>query len=205
LKERVAAIHKLRDGSVFVPAEHRSIPVAGIGSSDEMWQVMVAGGCWVDDKAAAGRSPKFVFPESDRTESATHKATTEYPLTLLPYGWQGAAGRGQVSPLFTKLYQESGLRSAKGRVFIHPETGRQSHLEDGRAALLTTMGGSLVTKVSFDTSVMPGVIEAPVGPEILAEWSDSDPLTGDEILALCEVNTDGTWRITHASLSEARA
>jgi anaerobic selenocysteine-containing dehydrogenase len=99
--------------------------------------------------------------------------------------------------MMSKLYQESGVRAGGGVVEIHPETARQCGVAEGELAVVQTRCGTCVRKVRVDAAVMPGVIQAEVGPS-------ADPACpSGALLDACGVAGDGTWRLARASLRRA--
>ncbi len=109
------------------------------------------------------------------------------------------SGTGQLSPLMTKLFTESDLRSSAHKVSVNPDTGRMHGLSDRGTAVVETTQGSMRVQVAFDPAVMPGIIEAAVGPDpacLGRDWSAG-------ILSVCRIENDGTWRATRAKVREA--
>jgi hypothetical protein len=73
------------------------------------------------------------------------------------------------SPLFTKLYQESGLLLGPGQVAIHPKMGIS-----GRA-FLETSRGKLPVEVILDRGIPPGKVQYPPAPEFLDLCGSEEP------------------------------
>jgi hypothetical protein len=73
------------------------------------------------------------------------------------------------SPLFTKLYQESGLLLAPGQVAVHPTTGIS-----GRAFLQTSRG-KLPVEVLLDAGIPPGKVRYVPTPELLDLCGSEEP------------------------------
>jgi anaerobic selenocysteine-containing dehydrogenase len=63
-----------------------------------------------------------------------------------------------VSPLMTKLYQESNLRLAPNRVALHPDDARAANLMKGGRAILQTRIGKCTVEVTVDASVPAGAV-----------------------------------------------
>jgi anaerobic selenocysteine-containing dehydrogenase len=116
----------------------------------------------------------------------------------MPFGWRGAVGNGQVSPVMSKLYQESGLRNLANQAFINPDTGSANGLVDGAPALLKTPRGAVTAKMQFDPAVMPGVIHVAIGPA--PNGTESAQKLEENILAICRIENDSTWRVTPAQV-----
>jgi hypothetical protein len=90
-RARVEAIFGKKRGSVFLFASGERRAVQEMESAEKLWEAMRAGACWTDDgvEGAASR-------------------------------WATEAGAGRtaatITPLATKLYQESGLWRRAGRL-----------------------------------------------------------------------------------------
>jgi hypothetical protein len=91
-RRRVEAIFASRRGSVSAFDGGTASAVKDLESAEKLWEVMTAGACWIDD-AAAGEASHWAAP----SRLARHSA-------------------GPVTPLATKLHQESALwANAAGR------------------------------------------------------------------------------------------
>ncbi len=205
MKERVGQIHKEGRGYVYGSRNGRSISVSDIGTSQQMWNQLTAGGYWIDDPAEQpnisgiellGGSTGFDNLLSGTDSDAGLQQT--YPLVLIPFGWRGVVDSGPVSPLLTKLYQESDYRQCTNKALINPQTARTYRLREGRKAVLETKTGRIEVVVIASEEVMPGVVHVALGP-------DSDSLTGrrkvaiqTSILSVCDLSEDNTWRVTRA-------
>ena len=201
LKQRVASIHAARRGEVFHYADATRTAVRDVKSADDLWKALEEGGCWIDRQPAAHGKVRVAIlgDAADRVlEAAAGRlpADTQFPLALLPYGWRGAAG-GAVSPIMSKLYQESDVRPGGDTIEVHPETAQKYGIADGQVAIVQTRCGSCQRRVRTDDAVMPGVIQAEVGP------SASGNCRPEALLSACGVAGDGTWRLARASLRRA--
>ena len=102
----------------------------------------------------------------------------------------------------SKVFQESDLRDVAGRVFVNPSTAASAGVKSGGRALVRTRTGSATVTVVESEAVMPGVISGVVGP-LPNGVTTGDELTNDGVLALCDLQDDGTWRLTGATLGRA--
>jgi len=147
---------------------------------DEFWKALNAGGCWTGEAQDCGKPPGVAMPVRDC--DAVSKAgvgmsadgPTEHPGTgpagtlcatapwpfLLAIDQPGAASL--VSPLMSKLSQESGLRLGPHRAAMHPKAG----FEDRERAVLETPYGRRPIEVAVDAGVPPGVVLMADRPEI---------------------------------------
>lgn len=90
--ERAAGIHRSGRGRVLSYTDSQSTPLHEM-KADEFWKTLHEGGCWVDE--AGGNLP------GERKTSAP---------AVVAMTWEMRMARGPMSPLVTKLYQESNLR-----------------------------------------------------------------------------------------------
>jgi menaquinone reductase, molybdopterin-binding-like subunit len=210
LKSRASAIYRNGRGEIFDIADKRVRDIKEAGSVEKFWDILKAGGCWIDAKPEMQPSSRFSLLGKSaqgfeklsqiaggRLQSPTAK---EYPLVLMPFGWRVAVGNGQVSPVMSKLYQESGLRSLANQAFLNPDTGGAVGLEDGKQAIIVTQQGSMFVTIRFDSGVMPAVIHVAVGPA--RNGTESMNEIDENILQICQVESDATWRVTQAQVKK---
>jgi anaerobic selenocysteine-containing dehydrogenase len=152
LKQRVAAIKKDGHGAVFTYADGKSTRVSDIASADALWKTLLAGAVWRDDPI---RNASMRLPVHGPDSDATFTNTSEFPLTLV-----ASDPPPRSSPLMSKLYRESGLRTCVNQATVHPETGRRYGLEQGSRANIRTASGAVTVQVLFNPAAMPGTIEA---------------------------------------------
>jgi anaerobic selenocysteine-containing dehydrogenase len=201
LKQRVAAIHASRRGEVFHYADGTRTAVRDVKSADDLWKALEEGGCWIDRQPIAHAKLRVTIlgGAGDRVlEAAAGRLPADalFPLALVPYGWRGAAG-GAVSPIMSKLYQESTVRMGGDVIELHPDTARRCGVADGEVAIVETRCGGCTRKVRINDAVMPGVLQAEVGP------SANRNCRPEALLNACGVAGDGTWRLARASLRRA--
>jgi anaerobic selenocysteine-containing dehydrogenase len=214
LKRRVEAIHKSGRGVVFNYADGKTVPMSEVASADHLWKSLSQGACWVDSGAYSkpmmrysllGKAPenfqKLMKAGEGRLQLEV-VAENAFPLVLMPFGWRGAVSNTLLSPLMTKLYQESGLRRLSNEALLNPDTAKSAGLSDGSTAVIETRAGTCRVKVRLDAAVMPGVLQVAVGPE-LSGFSEVYSKPGESILSICNLNGDSTWRVTRAKVQEA--
>ena len=160
---------------------------------------------WIDD-AYDQKPPQKVTllgslrKELDRTIAST-KTANSVSLVLMPVGWRGAMASGHMSPVMSKVFQESELRNLAGRLRINPLTGSNMNIEEGDIAKISTNSGVLETTVHLDSSVRPDVVVASVGP--LPNGVDAnEQLHAEGVLALCDITEEETWRVTPATIEK---
>ena len=211
IKRRVEAIYKSKSGLVFTSIDKKSADVKNISSSDDLLKMLMDGGCWFDKHSNSKSVGQFSFfgkTSSQRLQDAAEgmrqvrgQNKKEYPLVLMPYGWRGASGSGQLSPVMTKVYQESNLRRTARQAMLNPVTGKAFGISDGKRMVIETESGSLTLEARLSASVMPGVIHVEVGPDGRA--LPAGQTNGEDILAICTIEENSTWRVTQARVREA--
>ncbi len=210
LKKHVDALYRSRRGHVFVYANKETVDISKIESSEQLWKLLVDGGVWIDTSAEPAQRLLFfghrkenyarmkTFIE-ERKQSAG-KRTGGFPLALMPF--RACGDVGEISPLMTKLYQESGLRAMSNRAMINPGTGAMFNLIDGAPAIVSTQKGKMKVDVRFDESVMPSVLFVSAGPD-KACFNHSTAAKEENILLLCECDTDSLHCATPANIQKA--
>lgn len=146
LRERADAILKSGRGSVFRGMDGKTVALKQF-APDEFWKALNDGACWIDERDAKAAPPVLHLAE----QAALPVAVAEQ---------RGAAAL--VSPLMSKLHEESNLRLPRRGVALHPSSG----LAEGARAMLETNCGRLEVAVTLDSSVPPGVVQAAAGPEL---------------------------------------
>jgi hypothetical protein len=157
LQERAAAIQKSGRGSLFIPSTATSTPVRDVKPA-EFRKLLQAGATWIDDPNANLPAPKLAIPAlpSDTPDSA-------FPLAVAV---SEPGTPTLVSPLLSKVYQESNLRLAPESVALHPSDAHQCGLANGSRARLETGAGSAAIEVTVDSTVPPGIVQISGGPGI---------------------------------------
>jgi anaerobic selenocysteine-containing dehydrogenase len=211
LKQKAEAIHKSRRGTIFNFADGSSTPNSTIASADDLWKRLNEGAIWIDSPRKQAPPKTFSFlghVSQDRFQKSASTYTTiksqsrnEKNIILIPYGFSAAVGSGQLSPLMSKLYQESNLRRGKHSVSMHPSSGAGLDLNEGDKAIMSTSKGACEVSVHFDSAVMPGIGLVSVGPDPVDFVKNGTRLT-DGPLDIVEINGT-TWNATSAILRKA--
>lgn len=187
IRQRADAIHEAGRGTVWNYAEGSETAVKEIASADDLWKAFESGARWNDVEAPANARPApYAAPDVAAIERRAEPAG--FPLALAPCGWRGTAG--PVSPLFSKLYEESHLRAAEGEARINPVTANQCGVADRGSVIVETACGSEMMTAVCDENVMPGVIEAPIEP-------------GTGVLEICNALDGCGWRTAPARMRRA--
>ncbi len=155
LRERADAIHKAGLGTVLTYADAKETPVKEL-TPDAFWKALTGGGAWVGHalacQPAAGRPCPPETPE----------ASADLPLIAI----REPRNPALISPLMTKLYQESNLRLAPNRVALHPDDARAANLKNSARATLHTRIGWCSVEVTVDPAVPPGAVQVGASPGI---------------------------------------
>jgi len=158
LRERADAIHKAGRGTLVTYADGKSQAVKEL-AADEFWKALNEGGSWVGEVERSGAAKIEIKP----APAGIPVVLEGLPLTVVLAEQRAAS---LVSPLLSKLYQESNLRLAPNRVALHPADARATGVEEGARAMLETRGGRCEVEVTLDASVPLGVVEVPARPGI---------------------------------------
>ena len=210
IRSRARAVFERGRGEVVPPGGRGAKPVADFASADAFWTALAQGAQWRDSAAAATPAPPVSLVgdlglrlDALLEEGAKRKArNVEWPLMLLPIASTDVTASAAVSPVFGKLYRESGLRRGVGCAAVHPDTGRSLGLKPGCRAKLSTPAGWVAVVVTFDRAVMPGVVETPVAPTLRA-LGERDGRRVVDPLELCGTERGTAWSTTPARLVEA--
>lgn len=207
IRERVARIHAAGKGLVTSAADGSTTELSALSTPDELWESLLAGGRWSGEAVAqpTPRATKLTgglgssLGELPARLTATPRSSAT--LTLVPRASRDTTTSAAISPLLTKLYQESGLRSSTGTAVVNPRTASTHGLAAGCEVRLLTAAGAMRVALTLDESVMPGVVEIAVAPERAALGEKTAPGTRT-ILDLLAPGTEQTWSAVDAQLME---
>jgi hypothetical protein len=107
-----------------------------------------------------------------------------------------------VSPLMSKVSQESGLRVSRRQALLNPVTARTHAIVNGDSLSLTTAHGTMTVEAKIDASATPNVIL--VSTEGTRESGRSVHST-DDVRLLCDVSGSGSYCPTPATLLKVHA
>ncbi len=211
IKNRVAALQRTGRGQVFIFEQKQWQDMSAIGSGEQLWELFAQGACWQDQESAPAPLPRFsmlgkgennyewLLAAAEGNASVRAQTPAASSLLLMPFGWRGAVGNGQISPLLSKIYQESELREAANQAFINPDTARAHGIAEEGPARLQTSTGVMRVRLHFDAAVQPGVVQVAVAP--LPNGAAGVNGTEENVLALCALQEDGSWRVTPAKVA----
>jgi len=190
---------RLEDGAATV------CNLSDVASSGDLWDALISGATWEGDPRRCDPGAMSLLGDSADAlvEVAADPAVRldrRYPLTLVLRAPRDAVASPVVSPLVTKLYQESGLRRRAGTVAINPETARELGLTRGARARLETRVGVAKVRIELDHGVMPDLVALEIGPDAAAMGIGT---RGDTRVADLVCGEGDCWRTTAARLEEA--
>jgi len=149
LRERADAIQKTGRGSVLTYADGKETPVKEL-TPDAFWKALNEGGEWKGDVVSRAPSPS----RSAARPAEVAESAGDLPLIAI----HEAHNPALVSPLMTKLYQESNVRLAPNRVALHPDDARAANLTNSARAILQTRMGKCTVEVTVDAAVPAGAV-----------------------------------------------
>lgn len=171
LRERADAIHKAGRGTLFTYGAGKSRPVIEL-KPDDFWKALNEGGCWLD--AADEKRGLPILPDAAGLPSGPARESINKDLPLMAIACETRAAAAPLSPLMSKLYQESNLRLAANHAALHPVTARACGVGDGSRAILRTRAGDAPIEVSLDSGVPPGVVKVAAGNGIADLFGESE-------------------------------
>jgi anaerobic selenocysteine-containing dehydrogenase len=165
LRERADAVHHTAQGTILTYADAKQTPLKDL-AADAFWKSLNEGASWVGHASACGSAlvghALACQPAADRPSLESPESSADLPLVAIRQPFTPAL----VSPLMTKLYQESNLRLAPNRVALHPADARAAGVSNGSRAILQTRIGKCAVEVTVDPAVPPGAVQVGASPGI---------------------------------------
>jgi hypothetical protein len=129
-------------------------------------------------------------------------ATGEADLGLVAFAARGTAGTTPVSPLLTKLYQESDLRPSATTAAMSRTTAERLGLVHRQPVRIESAAGAVRAELRIDPTLPPGRIALAAGPDPGVLHPETSTGTRGA-LPLAVAGADGTWRETRVRVREA--
>ena len=166
LRERADAIHYSAQGAILTYADGKQTPLKDL-TADAFWKTLNEGASWVGRASACGSAlvghASACQPAAGRPSSPEPlESSADLPLVAIRQPYTPAL----VSPIMTKLYQESNLRLAPNRVALNPSDAHSANLSNGARAILQTRIGKCAVEVTVDPAVPPGAVLVGASPGI---------------------------------------
>ncbi len=158
LRERADEIHKAGLGAVLTNGDAKETPVKEL-TPDAFWRALNEGGAWIQKGGkhmSGAASGKLAAPLAEPEPAG------DLPLIAI----RETRNPALVSPLMTKLYQESNLRLAPNRVALHPDDAHAANLTNSARATLQTRAGTCAVEVTVDPAIPPGAVLVGSSPGI---------------------------------------
>jgi len=183
LRRRADAIHRAGRGRLIAYADGKSVPVKDL-KPEEFWKALASGAEWIGEESrgpvpriapaaspriapaavpgiALAAAPRIAPAASPRIAPAAAPgiapaAATTPPDAAWPFFLAAAeeSGGPLVSPLLSKIYQESRLRLGPHRAALNPHSG----FAEGSRAAIETRYGRRIVEVTLDAGVPPGMV-----------------------------------------------
>ncbi len=214
LQNAVGDLFDTSRGRVFDIENNRFVPMTEVGSPSRLWNLLIAGGCWIDDEATwfPGEFdlPGFNKADEERIAAAgsgrikkdvVGENGAAYPLVMMPYGARNERTDGVLPPELAKIYRESDLKTGSNTAIINPDTGATNRLRHGEEAMIETSRGSRTVKIIYEPAVMPGVVHVAVGPPA-SSYGDLKPVPDECLLDICDISENGDWKFSRARVRE---
>jgi anaerobic selenocysteine-containing dehydrogenase len=201
LRERVAAIHATGRGRLVPPSE-------GVGDAEasrsarDLWEGLAGGGCWMDDALPPSTLVVALTPPEASTLERWRRRDAAGGLSLVTFASRGTVGTTPLSPLLTKLYQESDLRAGATVAATSEETARRLGLVAGRTVRVVTTAGAVGASLRIDPTLPPDRIALAAGPDP-SVLHPGVRIRAAGALPVVVASPDGTWRETRVRLQEA--
>jgi formylmethanofuran dehydrogenase subunit D len=197
-KQKAHEIFKTKRGTLVSSEDGTMTKVSAVTSAEDLLLKIKSGMMWIDDTSAKKRTFVFALKKGLDNKSVS-MPQYEGSLILIPDGVRGETSAAKAPIMMSKLYQESHLRENAGIIRMNPKTAAAKGIEERQEVLLRTQQGSMKVSVKLSQTVRPGVVEASAGPQ---PNSTQNIHTKNEtnILDLCNVRSDGTWRTTKAEI-----
>ena len=109
LKKRIAALHRSNRGSIFNAITGQISEVKTLSSPDDLWNALLAGGCWMNDTASVKILPEFTL-KPQLAMGSFKQTQRENKLAFVPRADNTPYDGKDISPLMSKVRRESNLR-----------------------------------------------------------------------------------------------
>jgi hypothetical protein len=199
---RAAALHAAGGGRFLARGDGEWTDTAPADPA-AAWRVLAEGGLWIDGPAPAAKPPAVPPPSADALcRWAAPASAAPDGLALVAFAARGTAGSTPVSPLLTKLYQETELRPSTAVALVNPQTAVSLGLAPGQPVVVEGPAGGAAAALRVDASLPPGRVALAVGPEraALQPRAKAGPAGA---LAVAKPAADGTWREARVRVREA--
>jgi menaquinone reductase, molybdopterin-binding-like subunit len=176
IKKRITAIYDGKRGMVFNAINDQTKEVKNLSSADDIWNALIAGGCWMDSAENIKSLPVFHPSTPISTMDIIQLKAGKAQLLLVPYDERTIYDSSEISPLLSKVGQESELRHFGCRAYLNPKTASDLGVSEKNHLLVQTTHGSIRAEARMDAAVMPGIIGvcSTMNPQSILELCDTN-------------------------------
>ncbi len=180
LRAKVAGIWASRRGQVRT-SDGSVNTVRSFDSANSLWSALAEGATWSLEGTSLAPPVHAQTVDSATSDGiAKHIATLLDPasssgVTVIATTWALVTSCSRLSPLMTKLYQESGLRPTSEVAALAQQTADAFGLAEGSSAELRTGEASSTVKVRISDSLAPGTVQLSAGPDPVGLRSSAPP------------------------------
>ncbi|HLP15461.1 MAG TPA: molybdopterin dinucleotide binding domain-containing protein [Bacteroidota bacterium] len=201
LKKRIGALHASKRGQVFMTSTGETTDVKQLATADDLWNALVEGGCWIDEAVGVNaRALSFrVMPSIKHTRQT--QTTDSNTLLVYPIVESSAYSGKTVSPLMSKVSQESGLRLSAQDAYLNPVTAAAHQIEHGSTVALRTKNGTMNVRAKLDARTMPDVIFVSCTAQSCGNQS-AIASSAQDVRLLCEVSSGGSYTPTPVTIQK---
>jgi anaerobic selenocysteine-containing dehydrogenase len=202
LEARAAALHADGRGRFLARGDRvwtRAAPADGAAA----WKTLAEGGLWIDGSAAAVKPAPPPAPSAAALAAWAAPVPATTGLALVAFAARATAGSTPVSPLLTKLYQETELRASAAVAILSPETAAALGLGEGQPVAVEGTAGRAIAALRTDASLPPGRVALAAGPDRAALQPRTRGGGATGALAAVAPAGDGTWRTARVVVREA--
>jgi hypothetical protein len=186
LRDKVAGIWASRRGQIRTP-DGSTTNLTSVEGAGSLWTALSEGAVWTLEGAPASASVRALESDASATdrlaarlsELAAGGATST--IAVVPTTWAPVTSCSRLSPLMTKLYQESGLRPTSEVAAVAPATAHACGVEDGAVAELRAGEQSSKVKVRVSDSLAPGMVQLSAGPDPVGFRSPEPPAVANAL------------------------
>lgn len=200
LKARIAALHAAGRGTVFSASSAETKEMKQLASSDDLWTALSEGGCWID-ASSQSRPARMTFRVMPAVK-AVPPAPEAPALIVYPLASAAAYSQTAVSPLMSKLTQESGLRLSQAQASVNPATASSNGIVHGETISIRTKNGSVTVQARLDASVMPGVLFVSCQGGSCSQKASSVLRHEADVRTICEVSSSGSYSPTPVTIQK---
>ena len=136
LKKRLGILSRENRGSVFNASNGQTSDGKNLVSPDELWKTMIAGGCWMDAVENATTMPAYRITAVLETLDVRTMNSRNDQLMLVPFVERATYSGLDISPLMSKVGQESELRHYGCRAYLNSKTADGYGIVEGCRLLL---------------------------------------------------------------------